>query len=85
MRKSLLLLSIFIAGVITPFHAFACGTVEGWVEVYFNPRHSQQDQAIYKINCGPIFELYYKASLEQHQLLSGMIADALKSEKQWNK
>jgi len=63
--------------LLSPGIGHACGTIEGWVEVYFDPSHPNQPEALYMIHCGPIQSQFYKGTAAEHQFLAEMIDHAL--------
>jgi hypothetical protein len=83
MKNSICIFLIsFLFIPFTPTENEACGTVEGWVDVFFNDQHSMQNDALSMIHCDPVVigGHQYKATETQHEILSRMIDEALKSE-----
>lgn len=58
--------------------SFACGTVKGWVDTYFNEKRDNREDALYKIHCGPVTR-QYKATPSEHEALARMIEKGLKA------
>lgn len=70
----ILSLSFYFIGIND---SFACGTIEGWVEIYFDKNHDEQDQALYWIQCQPVVVEQYKNTKKQQELLIKMINQGL--------
>lgn len=68
-----------ITSIVFVKEDYACGTVEGWVEVYFDKNNTMKDDALYMIHCEPVLPYFYKATPTQHLLIAKMINHALKS------
>ena len=58
--------------------SFACGTVKGWVDNYFNDKHNRKDEALYMIHCMSVTQKY-KATPSEHEALARMIKKGLKA------
>jgi len=75
-------IATFVIGIsilILSRGSYACGSVEGWVDIYFDNTHSKQKDALQMIHCEPVVVVFGQsnATLTQHKLLSKMIAAAL--------
>lgn len=71
-------IALFLVSLLAvPVRAAACGTIPGWVKVYFDTEHENQPLALAFIHCTPIVEEQYKATLAQHKDLARMIVHAL--------
>lgn len=74
--KYSLIFLIFIIVSLSAGSSFACGTVRGWVDNYFNEKRSNRDDALYKIHCRPVAR-HYRATPSEHEALARMIKKGL--------
>ncbi len=74
-----LLFFILCFSLFAAQRSFACGTVNGWVDIYYNDSHARQDEALYKINCKTLITKNYKATPSEQESLAKMIRKGLKS------
>ncbi len=73
-------LIFFVISCFFIFHVsttHACGTIDGWVNTYFDKANSQHDDALYMVHCKPVLTGSYKATPGQHEALANMIKKGL--------
>jgi len=84
MKRFFLIAAILLFGLSKNF---ACGTINGWVEIYFkNDKFYSKKDVLMNIHCEPILTAYEKnyngSKKENSELLLRMIKDAMSSDDQ---